>query len=638
MGYNINVLDYVFKRSNNNTNGTIARANKICDGYIYLISSLKENKVNSVDEIWDLEGEPLNTYKVYLYSLQFIAYLNNAYSINNDVKYLNKVEEILRSWCDYLKVNLPKFMNYDFTVANRVIIITEFINICLRNNYNIDNILILEIVELLKKDIEILYDDNHYRLDNHGIMMDRAMLQYSIMFEEEKGSIEIKNKAINRIEKQFSIAFDKDYINVENSCEYHHLNYKLFKDINEFIDINKLEISLEKFNLEEVYKTHLLLLKNNKSYPLIGDSSLIYYKDDEPIYGAKVYEEAGIGIFKEPNYYLLCKSGLLSESHKHHDDNSFYFSYLDNDIFIDGGKYSYNNKDPYRNYLRSPAAHNTFTINDEFYELNKNGVGISSYTINNYVNIISLYNNNYNNVEFLRKIIHIKPNYLFFVNELKSEKTNNYKQVFNIDSKFRVLNKEENNIVLDNDIIKVKLEEHNNNCDLKHFFGENKNGYIKGFKSEKFNSIEPCNYVEFEYKEKTLKSITSVLVNSDREHDEIKDVSFQLGFDNTIDFTLIYRDTKKVLRVDIDKDEVKEYIYPKVDIKNENGKIEFIIDEICEKNKYAIYEIVNDKIIKKISYSNNKVYTFNNIQNETHEIWLFIKYIDNAKVIYKYKV
>ncbi|NGY93839.1 hypothetical protein F3K44_31155 [Bacillus megaterium] len=55
------------------------------------------------------------------------------------------------------------------------------------------------------KNGEYLFSDEHYVDNNHGIMMDRALLQLSLFFRYESFGEKWLKKAINRLEKQIKI-------------------------------------------------------------------------------------------------------------------------------------------------------------------------------------------------------------------------------------------------------------------------------------------------------------------------------------------------------------------------------------------------------------------------------------------------
>lgn len=629
-------LKYVFRRVNTDGEAAVSRAERICDGNIYLISTLKENNVTNVDCIWSLEGNPLNTYKVYLYSLQFMGYINNAFNINKSAKYLRKCGEILNSFYNFIENGNIEFVYYDFAIANRVIIITEYIDLCNRYKYEIDKNIFEKIIKILKKDINILFDDNHYRWDNHGLMMDRALLQYASLFKYELDSKSILEKSIERIRKQFEVSFGEEYLNIENSSEYHYLNYALFKDINDFIKQNNLE--LETFNLEEVYNNHCLLLKNDRTYPLIGDTSKIKYRDPV-INESKIFNKSGVALIKDDLIYFLCKSGFISTAHKHYDDNSFFLNYDNKDIFIDSGKYSYNNNDEMRKYIKSPIAHNTISVNEELYTLEiKDGLsGITSAFIDNEVAIINMFNNRYKNCTFTRRFIVIKPNIIIVINDISSNSENRYLQMFNMNENFKVIDNGDNNIVLADNNHLVSICEHKQQSKINKYYGLNKDGLIRGFASDKFNEIHPINTLEFEYNAKNLESVIGILVKTGLNNEadsyelyNIDDEKIMLSVRDSNLFKIYYK-------INYINGQVTKYRIPIIKISLEKDRCGISINE-CSNKEYAVYYLIDNTIIQKTQYSSNTNFEYNFNKNGRKEVWVFIKFDDGERIIEKFKL
>lgn len=80
-----------------------------------------------------------------------------------------------------------------------------------------------------------------------------------------------------------------------------------------------------------------------------------------------ILESSGYAILRDKWYehdnflngtHLVLKSGFLSNYHRQDDDTSFVLYAYGEDWLIDSGLYKYEEKDPYRIYMRSSDAHN----------------------------------------------------------------------------------------------------------------------------------------------------------------------------------------------------------------------------------------------------------------------------------------
>ena len=632
-----NSLKYVFKRVDNSTSMVVNRAEDVCDGKIYLISTLEEKTIKSVDEIWNLEGLPINTYKVYLYSFQFLGYLSSAYYINPSKKYLEKGVEILASWVKYINSGIEnQYIYYDFAVANRIIVITEFINICKANEYRIHKKLFKSLLQVLDKDIQFLYDDKNYRDDNHGLMMDRALLQYGTIFNKfPKSSLYIE-KAAKRIISQFEFSFGEELINIENSPEYHNLNYKLFKDINDFIKINNISIGVEQFNLDKVYENHCILLKSDYTYPLVGDTSKIKFKNDTPLIKSRVFEKSGIAIIKNNDDYLLCKSGFISKAHKHFDDNSFVFSYYNQDIFIDCGKYSYNSKDVLRQFIISPFAHNTLCVNDGVYILDDKKCGIEKYNISKEFSSVNLFNNCYEGVEINRSIVLIAPNLLIIHDSVKSKQINNYYKMFNICGNFNPKKIDRESLEFECNGILVNIKEINKFDDVRYYCGYN-DKLIRGFASEKFNVLKSINSVEYMYKGENLESTVIAKINNGNEteiteYQVISDDKYKMAI------KVVYNNTTtKYYLVDYVDAKVEELFLPKINIEFIDMDIKVTIDGE-ESQQYAAYFKLDSRLVHSEPYSSKNIINYKFESKGKVEVWIFILLANGVKISEKFNL
>ena len=70
-----------------------------------------------------------------------------------------------------------------------------------------------------------------------------------------------------------------------------------------------------------------------------------------------MFSESGFAVVKNEDIYLSLICGGRGVAHKHVDDTSITLRYRGVDVFIDGGSFNYDEKNPYRQYVRSAAAH-----------------------------------------------------------------------------------------------------------------------------------------------------------------------------------------------------------------------------------------------------------------------------------------
>lgn len=638
-------LNYIFKRTDVKGDQAKDRADNVSQLLIYLHNSLPEQKADSVKDIWNLTGKPENTYKAYLFSLQFLSFINNGYETTRDKQYLKKSTEIIDSWLDYESTSQEEIVWYDFTVANRVIIITHYLNLCLEAEYQLEDGFNKRLIDSLIRNGEYLYSDKHYKDNNHGIMMDRALLQLSLIMGNHG---EWKDKALARLTQQIKSSFTEEYINVENSPEYHNHTYLLFKELYDFLKANgvKTQIGNIENMLDRIYENHHHMLKPDLTYPLIGDTNKHVFKDGRYIPESIVYNKSGIGFLKSESSYMTIKSGFSNTSHKHFDDLSFTYNYKGDDVFLDGGKYNYNNKDPFRSYIISPWAHNTVIVNKKSYNLNPNlqiNAGIVNETLGNDMGYVELINNHYENVEINRKVVNIYPNILFVIDTINSKYSNLYSQVFNVHPNFSIRKLDSNEVVMANkeNGVLLKMKQHLQNNLIEYSFGYKNNENIAGFFSEQFDDLKECHNLQFHSEQKNHKYITTIEIIDSAEHIEKEEGNLSI-VDRTEEEILFSVNKKKkgliLYSLNIQNGKLVEKLrLATTELIVNEGSLKISIIAEGKELEFACYILQNNKIINKLAYQDAPEFNVNLKSTDNIKVWSFVRSKKNRteKLTYK---
>ena len=157
--------------------------------------------------------------------------------------------------------------------------------------------------------------------------------------------------------------------------------FEHFGDAGEFMYLSGI--------LDRAFYYAALTVKPDGTLPLVGDSILVrpglsrqyqlpafeYFRyavtggrdGRRPPTADAVFPIAGYALFRDrwhpeesfsDGVFILFKCGFLSQFHRQDDDLSFVVSALGEDWFVDSGRFSYQETDPLRLYMRSPVAHN----------------------------------------------------------------------------------------------------------------------------------------------------------------------------------------------------------------------------------------------------------------------------------------
>ncbi|MDU2460612.1 MULTISPECIES: heparinase II/III family protein [Clostridium] len=425
---------------------SIEIAKKIIMNKFYLSSGLEEIDFN--EEIdWEYSHvNNKNTYLLYLHSLTTISYLVNAYELTKFKDYLEKAKEVLYSWMKYEKSYTKNDMIwYDHTVASRSQNILYFYGIA-KDELELDT---ESIESMIMKHVEFLYDDNNYSNNNHGIMMDKALIVFSKTIESDdvdKWSV----KAISRLKETFYNSFTLQGVHLENSIYYHNFVYKLYIKIEEFL--NEYELTLGKEILERFNKINNYFkyaAKPNGELPLLGDTTKFYIRGVTKDYTSFFDKDAGIVILQskdekeiENSTWLSFICGNFKKTHKHYDDLSFTLYYKGEDIFVDSGSFGYG-RGKERYYMQSAASHNTLMANKKNYKMLMGDelhskVKLNNFLSNKYYDIVKGQNYSYEGIGLERTIVFFKPDIIIVFDKAISENENVYSQIFNLSPQIKI--------------------------------------------------------------------------------------------------------------------------------------------------------------------------------------------------------
>lgn len=231
------------------------------------------------------------------------------------------------------------------------------------------------IVPMIEEHMQYLqshYDGNW----NHGLDQSIALFKAAYVLNKPKTLL----LAEGRIKENFCAAFDDDGVNLEQSTQYHNYNIEKFlyaQDLMKFAGVDTCNFN-EKLELAKEFLLHSLDPSGN--YSLIGDT--VYgppaYRHDsndilcltkglnhcenltaplKKVYGSGyVFGRSSWSMRKNPTYYTI-RFGHPRVIHGHNDHMSMTF-YLDGAAAIVDGGFDGYRKDRFRDFFRSPKAHN----------------------------------------------------------------------------------------------------------------------------------------------------------------------------------------------------------------------------------------------------------------------------------------
>lgn len=434
---------------------TVKTADLIMDNKLYLLNGLE---LLEYDENFDWNYQhhnSSNTYQLYIQTLNFIGYLLNAFEVTKDNKYKSRAVEIFYSWYRFYKADTHNEMIwYDHPAAARAINLV-YLSISAINSLPIQK---EEFISLLIEHAEYLYKDDNHRKHNHGIMMDRALVQLGLYIIHNDSERWVE-KAISRMKETFYCSFSDLCIHLENSPAYHKLTQNLYYGIEAFLNKNQRTLGEDLLKRLELSNNYFnFLTKPDGFTPLIGDSQAIGIGIANKEYGSFNDSIAGITILQSKNQlnplnstWISFVCGYGTTTHKHFDDLSINLFYNGKDIFIDSGKYNYGNS-PIRGYVKSAKAHNSISLRNKNYKLqepsvDRNYIKTISFMTNGNIDIVQGINNGYGDVNLKRTLIFLKPDILCIIDEIMSQKNKEFSQIFNLAPHISEIYPRKNNVV-----------------------------------------------------------------------------------------------------------------------------------------------------------------------------------------------
>lgn len=325
---------------------------------------------------WSAElGRAENSKKLWINSLVTShACLRYAKETCDD-KYLFRGLKLIRSYLqqyDYSEGIFDSAWKDEHAVANRLFVLTAFLHYFYEKNGSL-----VEQEDLFfhaGRHACWLADEDNYVKNNHGVMMDMALTQYSVLIRDidEQASELFIEVATKRLDEMLRISFDSDGCCTENSPSYHFVNYSLFSSIYAFFVKYELKGSLQGWRsiLDKAKTVGALFLRSDGTIPLIGDSemrpgSFFQHTDALQASGIGYYPEAGFFVYANPSVHMTLRAGGQSFAHRHIDDLSLTLWVRGKEFISDGGLYNYDVGDNRRRWLISSRAHSGFYLESQ---------------------------------------------------------------------------------------------------------------------------------------------------------------------------------------------------------------------------------------------------------------------------------
>ncbi|WP_129656952.1 heparinase II/III domain-containing protein [Rothia halotolerans] len=333
-------------------------AKKAMDGFIIPFPGYPQVEFGESFDWGHEEPGLTTTYQLYLQNLRVVNELLNEYQRSGDVEFVDKATELVFSWLEYVDDGNSVAMTwYDHAIASRVRTLIYYAYVCRLAEVAIDE---ERIAQSIRQHAELLMLDENHRMNNHGIMVDWALICSGFVLGNESYVL----NGLGRVRSIFWQTFSPRGVHQENSPEYHRMVSGMFRSLEEYLGENGATLGGDIVeSLDNIDRYPAIIAKPDRKLPALGDSSS-GISSPRILWGNFHDELSGTSVMKhkDSGFYLAFISGFSQTAHKHSDDLSVILSSGGVDFFVDAGKYNYGNN-KFRRYVVSSKAHSSFSLN-----------------------------------------------------------------------------------------------------------------------------------------------------------------------------------------------------------------------------------------------------------------------------------
>lgn len=452
------------------------------------------------------------TYQTYIHSLGILNDLMKISRVDDNIKLEKIAKELILDWinADHLKGKTYAWKEHP--VSSRINNIIAFQNVSTKYK------LAQKVFEkLIIEHCNYLSNERNYKFNNHGLMMDNALINAAHHLQNDEKKNMYIEKAVYRIRYAIQRDFSRNGVHLENSPEYHRMVLAIFRNIEK--KLNELKIPLGKqeteiLKLAQKYKGYII--QPNQVYPMIGDTGHIPDARTKKIFRDFHDTEAGISILNNHNEaepenstMMIFKSGYFNMTHKHLDDLSTYLYLNGEELLIDSGKYSYSAKDPIRQHIKSPKGHNVVNLSEESYKLNNPfqeqfNLKITKRVSKSNYKLVAGINKLYEGTTLTRYNILTKNNICIIIDRVVSKESKKSYQNFNLNEEADVnkIDELEYKIMINNKLFGLKT--------FNRAGSSTKSSVEKGYVSRKFGEYKVNKRILFNQEGRNLTYITAI--------------------------------------------------------------------------------------------------------------------------------
>jgi hypothetical protein len=358
---------------------------------------------------WDSDSFGDDNWLSTLHGLEWLIPLVHAHAGDPEKGYLEKATLAIQDWILHnpFRKAPSRFSWHDHAAAKRLRLFAWFWELY-RKSEDFDAYFARLLLASVYQHALYHLDDRNYRPNsNHGLEGIGALWSGAVTFPFFRDASAWEAKAQERLEQWLADNLSPEGFHLEQSPSYHWFVLLRLAAIDRFLCANGRPLDDLSRAAERAAQVWPYLLKPNGAVPTVGDSSPTapanwrdmlerrWGRAVPPPAGSSAdagctnggtfitSPKAGYAIFRsggpgdegsEQDIHVVFRCRAFVSPHCHYDVLSFVLCGLGRDWLIDPGYLSYHERDPRRQYLRSPRAHSLVLIGDQDFRVGRNDV------------------------------------------------------------------------------------------------------------------------------------------------------------------------------------------------------------------------------------------------------------------------
>lgn len=307
----------------------------------------------------DWAADPFNdrNWCFQLHAWRMNAPLLKAYHTTGDQDLLRQAFTYAQDWWRFHRQSAKTpFTWKDMAVGLRAMQIAFFLQGARRGDLSLSSAEAATLNQLASRHYAKLSQESSLRMNNHGLFQAYGLKLLSEVLGTEDGI------ADDFLRKIMLSQFTEAGVHKENSPEYHHMVTTLLK---RFTRAGRLSADLEEL-LRKAERAKRAMVNGAGHLAQVGDTGVRSDRGPKISESLRVHDLSGSGYVtvRQGQTSLFFTGMAQSYTHKHADELSFELVHEGEYLFIDPGKYAYEN-DRWRRHVVSAAAHNTVSLKEE---------------------------------------------------------------------------------------------------------------------------------------------------------------------------------------------------------------------------------------------------------------------------------